>query len=252
MKTFQKALAIGVFAAFSGYAAAAPIFTFTEYGGFTDDVAIAEYSNQVTVPAGAIPAAGPIYSKMSWNQGATKQSSLSLNTFQGALAADTWTTISTLTHDNVLITGTANWGGPQDIWGRLIITDNDGVAAKKLDSDEAITVSLVETPNVAPCASPNPVNTTCDDYFAFTSIGLSDILFTANDGSEWMASFRLWDLVNAVQIDDTIYTGEARASSLSVQVLLTQVSSVPEPATLGIFGLGLLGLGLAKRRKQNA
>jgi hypothetical protein len=41
MKTFQKALAIGVLAVTSGFASAAPIFSFTEYGGFGDDVGIA-------------------------------------------------------------------------------------------------------------------------------------------------------------------------------------------------------------------
>jgi len=255
MKTFQKALAIGVLTVISGYAmqvAAAPIFSFTEYGGFTDDVAIAQYTNLVVGAPSVVPAATPIYSTMSWNENVFPQSSLVLSTVQSptALAINTWTRISTLTHNNVLITNAANWG-PQDIWGRLRITDSDGASSVRLDSDEAITIALTETTNVAPCPAPNPVSTTCDDFFSFTAAGLTPLLFTANDGSAWQASFRFANLVNAVMIDDTIYTGEARSSSLDVEVQLTQIRTVPEPATLGIFGLGLLGLGLAKRRKLN-
>jgi hypothetical protein len=65
-----------------------------------------------------------------------------------------------------------------------------------------------------------------------------------------MATFRFANLVNAVQIGSTIYTGEARSSRLDVQVMLTSVATVPEPATLGIMGLGLLGIGFASKRKQ--
>jgi hypothetical protein len=216
MKTFQKALAIGVLAVTSGFASAAPIFSFTEFGGFTDvNVPEAEYLNPVAI-----------------------------------LAADTWTTISTLTHNNNMIENYTSWSG-QDIWGRLILTDSDGGAAEVLDSDEAITIGLNETINTKPCSSPTPNGTTCDDFFTFTAAGLLPIFFTANDGSEWMAEFQFENFVNSALLDGKIFTGENETSSLDVQVRVTQVSSVPEPATLGMFGLGLLGLGLAKRRKQN-
>ncbi len=253
--TIQKALAVGIVAIASSYAmqaSAAPIFSFTEYGGFAEMVAVADYSNPIAGDASLIPATTPLYGKMAWVKGNAVQSSLLLSTVTGPspLASDTWTTISTLTHNNVLIRNATNWG-PQDIWGRFKVTDADGGSSIVLDDTSAVTIALTETPNIAPCNVPNPVGTTCDDYFTITGVGLGDLLFTANDGSQWMASFRFANLVNAIQVGNTIYTGEARTSTLDVQVMLTSVSSVPEPATLGILGLGLLGLGIASRRKQD-
>jgi hypothetical protein len=257
LKTVQRALAAGIFVVTSSYAmqtAAAPIFTFTEYGGFEDMVAIVDYSDPISGDASLVPATAPLYSTMSWISGLVVQSSLELSTVTAstALAADTWTTISTLVHNNVIIRGATSWG-PQDIWGRFIITDADGSSSTVLDDTSAVTVALTETPNIAPCNVPNPVGTTCDDYFEITGVGLGDLFFTANDGSEWMATFRFANLFNAIQVGSTIYTGEGRSSSVDVQVMITSVAtSVPEPGTLGILGLGLLGIGFAGKRKQHA
>src|SRR5687767_4413601 len=247
LKTVQTALAAGIFAVTTSYAmhtAAAPIFSFTEYGGFEDMVAVADYSDPISGDASLVPATTPLYSTMSWVSGNVVQSSLELSTVTAptALAIDTWTTISTLVHNNVLIRNATNWG-PQDIWGRLIISDADGGSSTVLDDTSAVTIALTETPNIAPCNLPNPVGTTCDDYFEITGVGLGDLLFTANDGSQWMATFRFANLFNAIQVGSTVYTGEARRSSVDVQVMITSVvTSVPEPATLGILGLGLLGI----------
>jgi len=250
IKTLRKALAVGVLAITSGYAtqaSAVPSFGFTEYGGFAVDVSVATYSDPLVGPASLIPAVTPLYKTMSWVNTVFPQSSLNLSTVTGpaALPFSTWTTISTLTHNNIIIPSATNWG-PQDIWGRFKITDSNGVPTERLDSDEAITISFVETPNAAPCPAPNPNGSTCDDFFTFTAIGLSDLFFNANNGTNWLAEFRLANLVDAIQIGSTIYTAEAQSSHLDVQV---RVSQVPEPTTLTLFGLGLLGLGLARRRQ---
>ena len=256
MKTVHQAVAAGIFAISAACAmqvSAAPVFTFTEYGGFEDDVAVADYSDPISGDVSVVPATTPLYSTMSWVSGSSPQSSLEVSTVTGpaALAADTWVTISTIVHNNVIIPNVLDWG-PQDIWGRLKISDSDGGSSVVLDNTSAVTIALTESANAEPCSPPNPVGTTCDDYFSFTDVGLGDLPFTANDGTQWLATFRFANLVNAELIDGTVYTGEAGTSSLDVQVMVTQISTVPEPATLSILGLGLLGLGFASRRKQQA
>lgn len=264
MRIKNRPYAVGILAVSIGYcvqATAAPIFTFTEYSGFSMDVGKAQYSEQVQGDASLIPATSPVYSEMSWvGKGPRPKSSLELNSVNEStsIAADTWTTISTLTHNNLIIPGVFSWSS-QNIWGRFMVTDADGGSTVVLDSENVITVSLTETLNRGTCAAPNPLGSVCDDYFTFTA-GLEDLFFAANDGSEWQASFRFANLMNASQIANTIFTGEGVSSSLDVQVLLTGLSnsrfasssalqSIPEPATLGMLGFGLFGLRRTWRRR---
>lgn len=251
MNFLNKTLIAGLLATTAGYAAAAPVFSFTQRAGFEDDVGIAVYTNPLGL--GGLNPNQATFETMSWVEGFSPQSSLDLDNFGSGITAGVWTSISKITHTNNLIPGATNWGG-QDIVGRLIITDSgDGPASVRVNDVSTITIALTETLNTV-CPAPNPVGTTCDDFWGFTASGLDSINFTANNGTSWLAEFRFENLVNAVFLDGVVYTGEARVSSLDVQMRLTQqqVSTVPEPTTLGIFGLGLLGLGLAKRRRQKA
>lgn len=264
----QKALAVGIFTVASSFAAAAS-FTFTEVAGFTDtgvgSVNVAYYQNPLDANPDAPSAT--VSGDMYWyNDASTPDSRLRLvnPVADSVLLAETWTTISTLYHLNNTISplepvSPQGWIG-QEILGRLIIKDA-GVqnAVVGLNDVDPITIDLRETSNTVPlanCEGGAPLGSRCDDYFSFTSIGLDPLFFQDLDGNTWKASFRLENFVNSgfgtlAGFQDKIFTREGVESSLDVQIFVEQIAEVPEPATLGILGLGLLGIGLAKRRKQN-
>jgi hypothetical protein len=264
LKTLRQTLTIGVIAAAaltSVTASAAPLFTFTEAGGFVKDplnpttttvkygINTAGINTGSNGMAGVNPTSDNTFHDISWGVGAgagiNPSSGMNLQTFGGALGTS-WTKISTLSHSNNVILTAISWLN-QDVLGRFIITDNNGASSVVLDSTDPITLDFTETPN-ANCVAPNPNGSTCDDYYAFTVAGLNSIKFTANDSTSWFVDFALGNFVNSMFVSpNRVYTAEGKISSVDV---LASVRQIPEPATLFLMGLGLVGFGIAGRRKS--
>jgi hypothetical protein len=255
-KTLHKAVVASALVAASlaaQQAAAAPVFTFTESAGFdVGDVGNALYTNLLVNDANLTPQGeGALSTTMSWTKFSSPKSALRLQAQVGGLTLGVWTTITTVYHDNLIIPGAISWSN-QDIFGRFKIYADGGPVAV-LDDTSKTTLTLTETPNVAlaNCAAPNPIGSPCDDFFTFTTPGFAPLSFNYG-GDVYDVAFDFGNFVNQAIVDGVLYTGEAQTSSVDVVVMLTKRGSAPEPASLGLFGAALVGLGLVSRRKQNA
>lgn len=249
MKTLTKL--IGSIAAAAGamtlsMAAHAAAFTFQETAGF-------DCATAVPPPgAGSLDCTGTVAipptlvdQSIQWRSGSSPESELVIENPAGfnPVPMGSPFQISLLTHHNRIIPGT-NFNFEIDILGRLVLMEG---AATVLDDTAPIHISFSETTNLSPCPAPNPLGSTCDDLFQFDVTGLHPLFFAASDGN-YRIDFSLNPLLGTFIDGNTVYTREGEDSQLEVLAL---VSKVPEPATVAILGIGLLGLGLTQRRRRS-
>lgn len=176
-----------------------------------------------------------------------------------------------LGHEGFITTGT-NMGGGYSDWGDFqeistIYHQNSSISTlsaslktftiySELVFDQGSTniptpgngipVTFTETLNV-----PGPV----DDYFQFDVSGFAPVYF-AYGGHEYEVNFAIGLDSNSNLRTDfptnslvTVWTQENVTSHLNV---LAQIREVPEPMSAFLFGLGVLGLSLARRRISGA
>jgi hypothetical protein len=98
----------------------------------------------------------------------------------------------------------------------------------------------------------DPINTLFADNIFYTSG-----LHVDDDGWTWRAGAQDYNMFLSEGIDshgnptENLLIGFPGISGGSKKVTFTAtaVAPVPEPATLGLFGMGMIGLGLMRRRK---
>jgi hypothetical protein len=128
-----------------------------------------------------------------------------------------------------------------------------GVANGRLDGDESLTLSLLDSGYIARLMSFSLTGFSGTEQATFTIDGDPTTVsapptnvaldtFTVDGGSGRAFNSVMWSIPAG--------GGNFALGSITLDVTAVDVAAIPEPATMFLAGLALVGFGLAYRRKQ--
>ena len=259
MKTLNKLFAVGAIAAaaFVSTQAQAVPFAFEAVGGFdqsatswSDSIADGDFQVEFAdacVDGGIANCAdADLFATLNWSDNDFPQSGLDYLGLTGNLNLGV-NLLETLTHRNIAISD-----GDYPAFVDTTLVTSFGATDANGDQvvDTNITINFTETLNANPCE--NPLGAACADKFDYSIEAFDELVLTDAMGKEYLLEFVLAAADDADTLiiptdgfNGTIWTAEGGESVVNVLGVLHRI---PEPAMLGLFGLGLAGLGFSARR----
>lgn len=256
----------------SAQAFAAPItsFDFTVGGGFVYDTATCDGGGTCGIQYSDIDPLSGDYLNITWGTpfpgagGNTSGLQITHNPEgYGALQVGGGPQrIGAFSHSNFVLLADGGWMNLVNLTGmfNLLAPDNSPIVA----ISQLNNLAFHETRNdILPCVDPSPDGnqTECDDVFTTQALAgafdftIGDYIYTfsfgfeAGDGITGIA-MTTWDFGDGDVDVVRIWTAEGGVSTIYTTATI-DVRPVPEPSTLALFGLSMLGMGAyARRRKQ--
>lgn len=258
----------------SAQAFAMPItsFDFTVGGGFVDGTATCDNGGACNLSYNNIDPLSGDYLNINWGTPANTNSSGLQITHDpeglGALQVGTgFQRVGAFSHSNFVLTSAGSWMNYVQLSGHFNLFDPDNNLIAPTPIIQTNNLEFYETLNtndIDDCDDPYPGGTgnvtACDDVFTTEALAgsfdftIGDYIYTfsfgfeAGDGITGFV-FDTWDFGDGDVPVVRIWTQENGTSTIYTTAQIT-VRPVPEPGTLALFGLSLLGMGAYARRKK--